>query len=102
VLRDADADLPRGRLLKGVGLVEDDEIIWKEVSTLPFLLFNRRPKEHEEQSVINDNYIRGEEAFARLLEKTIRVLTARLGRADMRFTTDLGPDFRIGLNRKVA
>ena len=85
-----------------MGLIENDEIIWKEIATLPFLLFDRRAQEHEEQSVINDNHIRREEAFARLLEETIRGLAARLGGADVRLTANLRPDFRIGLDGKVA
>jgi hypothetical protein len=102
VLRDADPDLPGGGLLQRVGLIENDEVIWKEISTLPFLLLDRRAKEHEEQSVINDNHIRRKETFARLLEETIRVLAARLARADVRFTANLRPDLRIRFHCKVA
>ena len=102
ILRDAEADLARGGLLDRVGLIENDEIIREKVTTLALLLFLRRAEKHEEQSVIDDDHIRREQAFARLLEKTIRTLAAGLAGADVRLTANLGPDFRIRFHREIA
>ena len=60
------------------------------------------PEQHEEQRVIHHDHVRCEQPFARLLEKTARVLSASFRGADVRFAANLRPDFRIRLDRQIA
>jgi len=83
-------------LFHGVGFVENDEVIWKKKAALAFLLFGRAAEEHEKQSVIEDNDVRGEQTFPGLLIKTARILTAGLLGADVRLAANLCPTFGSG------
>ena len=80
VLRNADPDLPGGHLLDRVRFVEDDEVVREKIAALAFLLLLRRAEQHEEQGVIDDDHVRGEQPLSRLLEEAIARLAARLGR----------------------
>ena len=102
VLRNTDPDLPRGDLLHGVGFVENDEIIREKITALAFLLFLGTAEQHEEERVIDDDHVRGEQSLARLLKETFGRLAAGLGRADVGLAANLRPDFRVGLDRQIA
>ena len=101
-MRNADPDLPRGDLFDGVRLIENDEIVREKKSAFAFLLFLGTAEEHEEQGVIDDDHVRGQKSFARLLKETARSLAARFARADVRFAANLCPNFRIRLDRQIA
>src|SRR6266576_2234452 len=51
------------------------------------------------QSVIEHDQVGGEQTLPGLLIKTARVLPARFLRADVSFTANLRPHFRVGLDR---
>ena len=101
-MRNADPDLPRGHLLESVRFVEDQEVVREKITFLAFLLFFQSAEEHEEQRVIDHHHVGREQPPARLLEETTRILSAGLGRADVRFAANLCPDLWIGLNRQIA
>ena len=70
-MRNADPDLARSDLLDRVRFVENDEVVREEETALAFRLFLGRAEQHEKQGVIDHDHVRGEEAFAGLLEETI-------------------------------
>ena len=101
-MRNADPDLPRGHLFKGVRFVEDQEVVREKVAFIAFLLLFQSAEQHEEQGVINHHHVGREQPPARLLEETTRILSAGLRGADVRFAANLCPDLWIGLERQIA
>src|SRR5438046_10146543 len=85
-----------------MGLIENDEVVWKKKTALAFLLFGRAAQEHEEQGVIEDNHVGREQSLPGLLVKTARILSAGLLSADVRFAANLRPHFRVGLDRQIT
>ena len=98
-MRNADADLLGRDLLDRVRFVEYDEVIREQKTALTFFLLLGIAKKHEEQSVIEHDHIRREQFLARLLIKTARILAASFLGADVRFTANLRPHFRIRFDR---
>ena len=97
-----DAEKRGLKMLDRVGLIENDEVVWKKVAAFAFALLVWRSQKHEEQRVIDHDHVRGEKPLACLLIKAARTLPAGFSRADVRFAADLDPNFRIGLDRQVA
>src|SRR6266699_3604828 len=82
--------------------VENDKVVWKEITAFALFLLVWTSQQHEEQRVIDDDHIRRKKPLARLLIKAVRLLPAGFPRADVRLAANLGPNFWIRLNRQVA
>src|SRR5205814_5596832 len=93
VLRNTDPNLARGGLLDGVRFVEDHEVVWEKVTALPPELLFRAAEQHEEQRVVNDDHVGGEQSFAGLLKKAASALAAGFHGADVRLAANLRPNF---------
>ena len=79
--------------------VKNNEVIWKKKTAFAFFLFGRTAQQHKEQGVIEHNQVGREQSLPGPLIKTARILSAGLLSADVRFTADLRPHFRVGLDR---
>src|SRR5205823_12748742 len=95
-------DLFRSDLFDGVRFVENNEVVWKKKTTLPPFLFLRATKQHKEQRVIENNHVRGQQSFPRLLIEAARILSAGFLSAEVSFTANLRPNFRIRLDVQIA
>ena len=81
--------------------IENDEVVWKKIAAFPFFLLIWPSQKHEEQRVVDNDHVRCQQPFTRLLIKAVR-LPATFRRADVRFAANLCPNFRVRFNRQIA
>src|SRR6267142_4545006 len=84
-----------------MGFVENDEVVWKKITAFPLCLLVRTSQKHEEQCVIDDNHVRREKPFPRLLVKAIR-LSATFRRTNMLLAANLHPNLWVWLECQIA
>ena len=103
----AQADMARGDALHGVGFVKDDEVVLEEDAA--FHLFIHAAEQGEEERVVQDEDIRGQDLVPHALEETglvvageIGLVAAGFGRAQAAFGADLLPDLGVGLDGEIG
>src|SRR5262249_5174140 len=102
VLRDANSNLLHRVLLDGWWFVVNDVCIREQKASLAFFMQIVQPKQNEQHFVIEHDDVRRQQPFTRLLIETSRILSAGLLSTDMRFAANLGPNFWIRFDRKIA
>ncbi len=100
-LRDAHADLARGDRLQRVRLVEDHEIVGKDVPRARVIVGRRRPGVQEEERMVGHHHICGKKPLARRLVEAAPLPAAALHRAEVLLAAHLRPDGRVRLHIEV-
>ena len=101
-MRNANSELARRRLLDGVGFVQDQKIIGENVTAVVLCEFFGAAEQNEQQGVVHDQDVGGEQLPAGPLIKAVASLAARFFCAYMRFAANLRPNFWIRFEPNVA
>src|SRR5581483_12013490 len=85
-----------------MGFVQNEEVVRKNEAALAFFLYLGTYQHNKQERVVNHQNVRAQQTFPRLLIKTARILAACFLCANVRFATDLYPNFGIRLDRQIA